>query len=155
MSIELLNSHEARVAALRAHARHEAQQVGRPVPDSYDPMVLAACLNASGEIVFMDGDPNYDNAKRNIAVQVFLEFSIDELVAYGAAWLQKWERNSGESWYLEWSQIIARGSAQEIQDILLSSSPERVRQRSSCPFAEMLGFDRVLAIKRRWGREKS
>ena len=95
-----------------------------------------------------------DNAKRNIAVQVFLDFSVGEIIAFGAAWLKKWKNNSRESWYQEWAEIIARGSPAELQEILLSASPERVRQRSSMPFAEMLGFDTVLAIKRRWRRHE-
>jgi hypothetical protein len=115
-----------------------------------EPLELADSLNRSGYVLFIPGDPNLDNAKRNIAVQVFLDFSVGELVAFGTTWLKKWASNNKESWYQEWTKIIARGSATELQEILLSASPERVRQRSSMPFAEMLGFDTVLAIKRRW-----
>ena len=145
---------QERIRALRAFARMEAGQTGQPIPSSSDPYELADCLNRSGDVLFIPGDPNLDNAKRNLAVQVFLDFPIEEILAFGAAWLQKWVRNSRESWYQEWSGIIARGSASELQAILLSAAPERVRQRSSMPFSEMLGFDTVLAIKRRWRHEK-
>lgn len=145
---------QTRIRALWAHACQEAQQTGQPPPSSMEPLELADSLNRSGYVLFIPGDPNLDNAKRNIAVQVFLDFSVGELVAFGTTWLKKWASNNKESWYQEWTKIIARGSATELQEILLSASPERVRQRSSMPFAEMLGFDTVLAIKRRWRHEK-
>lgn len=105
---------------------------------------------AHGDVLLIPGDPNLDNAKRNIAVQVYLEFTAEEMAEFGTACLKKWECNIGESWYQEWSEIIERGSAAELQEILLSAAPDPVRQRSSMPFAEMLGSDAVLAIKRRW-----
>lgn len=81
---------------------------------------------------------------------MYLEFTAEEMAEFGTACLKKWECNIGESWYQEWSEIIERGSAAELQEILLSAAPDPVRQRSSMPFAEMLGSDAVLAIKRRW-----
>jgi hypothetical protein len=105
-------------------------------------------------VLFLSGDPNLDNVKRNIAVQVFLDFSVAEIVSFGAAWLKKWEYKNAESWHQEWTEILARGSPSELTDILLSPAPDRVRQRSSMPFAEMLGVDKVLSIKRRWRHEK-
>ena len=145
---------EARIRALWAYARIEAKQTGQPVPSSIEPRELTDCMNRNGDVLFISGDPNLDNVKRNIAVQVFLDFSVAEIIAFGAAWLKKWENNNKESWYQEWSEIITRGSRSELQDILLSAAPQRVRQRSSMPFAEMLGFDTVLSIKRRWRHEK-
>lgn len=145
---------EARIRTLWAYACNEAKQTGQLAPSSMQPHDLTDSMNRSGDVLFIAGDPNLDNVKRNIAVQVFLDFTLEEIIAFGATWLNKWEKNHKESWHQEWREIIERGSPLEIQDILLSASPQRVRQRSSMPFAEMLGFDTVLSIKRRWRHEK-
>ena len=141
---------EARLLELLAFAFTESEQLNLAPPVNADAWDIADCLHRNGDLLFLPGDPNLDNTKRDIAVQVFLDFSAQDLIEFGNSWLEKWGENEYTPWHKEWREIIKRGEKSELKDILLSASQERVRQRSSSPFAGMLSFDKVLFIKRRW-----
>ena len=140
-------------STLCRYAEDDARAAGLSLPRRQTDDELASYMAVAGHILFQLGDPNLDNQKRNIAIQVFLQFDAATIFAFGLAWLQRWKQNCEAPWYKEWEHILQRGSPAELYDILLSHEQERVRQRTSMPFAEMLGFERVLEIKRKWRRE--
>lgn len=142
------------MGALQTYAQADAEAAGLLAPNPGTPEVLAAFMSKAGNVLFLPGDPNLDNQKRNIAIQVFLSFEMSEIIAFGRAWLQKWIRNSHTRWHQEWTLILDRGDPAEITDILLSHHQDRMRQRLSMPFAEMLDFSVVLAIKRKTRNEE-
>lgn len=146
--------HSARLIKLKAYVQADAAVTGLRTPEQDTPEALADFMSVAGESLFLPGDPNLDNAKRNVAIQVFLTFEMSEIVEFGRAWLRRWQQNTQERWYQEWVDIIDRADCTELSDILLSHDQERVRQRLSMPFAEMLGFSVVLDIKRRGRFEK-
>jgi hypothetical protein len=141
-----------RLATLLGYAQADAKATGLSVPGPATPEALVDFMAHAGEHLFLPGDPNLDSQKRNVAIQVFLAFEIPAIVAFGKAWLQRWQQNSHTSWHQELAEIFERADPADLSDILLSHDQESVRQRSSMPFAEMLEFDVVLGIKRKWRR---
>lgn len=109
---------------------------------------LASFMSRAGDVLFLPGDPNYDNQKRNIAIQVFLRFNSNQIFDFCKNWLDKWSHNKTSLWYQEWMAISERSDSEELADILLSLHEQRVRQRSSSPLGEMLDFETILRIKR-------
>lgn len=134
------------------YARADALAIGaHTLPDSSSYRALADFMDFAGDTLFIHGDPNHDNSKRNISIEVFLKFNLNEIVAFGLSWLEKWKKNRNQPWYIEWAAIFERADCDEIADILLSHDDERTRQRSSSPLGEMLDFNVILSIKRRHG----
>ncbi len=135
---------------LSIYAKADALAIGVDAPpDESTLQTLAEFMAVAGDTIFIHGDPNYDNEKRNISIEVFLRFDSSEIVAFGRAWLKKWLKNANQPWYIEWVGIFDRADRDEIAEILLSHDENRTRQRSSSPLSEMLDVNVVLAIKRR------
>lgn len=109
---------------------------------------LASFMSRAGDILFLPGDPNYDNQKRNIAIQVFLKFHPNQIFDFCKNWLDKWSRNKTSLWHQEWMALSERSDPVELADVLLSHHEQRVRQRLSSPLGEMLDFEVILRIKR-------
>lgn len=141
---------EYKAEKLSIYAKADALAIGVDAPpDGSTLQALADFMAVAGDTLFIHGDPNYDNQKRSISIEVFLRFDSTEMVAFGRAWLKKWLKNANQPWYIEWVGIFERADRDEIADILLSHDENRTRQRSSSPLGEMLDVNVVLAIKRR------
>jgi hypothetical protein len=108
------------------------------------------CGNVASRRAFsLPGDPNWDNQKRNLAIQAYIQFEMPGLFSRGREWcLRQLERREKEPWLQEWIEILDRGDPSELADILLSPDQDRVRQRSSMVFAEEPDYGTVLRIKR-------
>lgn len=143
-----MSSTDAAAQTLQNYAREDAISTGLAFPEGLSNDKIVEFLNQAGDLLFMPGDPNLDNQKRNISIQVFLRFSPEVLFNFANLWLERWSVSSAIGWHKEWSQIVDRRDAAELTDILLSSHQDRTRQRLSMPFAQLLGFGAVLKIKR-------
>lgn len=140
---------KGRFASLLKYAAQDSSASGIPLPqDISDIDSLTSFMSRAGDVLFLPGDPNYDNQKRNIAIQVFLNFKPDQSFDFCKQWLGKWICNRNALWYQEWMAIAERADASELEDILLSHHEKRVRQRLSSPLGEMLDFETILRIKR-------
>jgi hypothetical protein len=138
-----------RSASLLKYAAQDSSASGIPLPkDISNVEELTSFMSRAGEVLFLPGDPNFDNQKRNIAIQVFLKFQPDQIVDFCKNWLDKWTCNSTALWYQEWMAIVERADPYEFEDILLSHHEQRVRQRLSSPMGEMFDFETILRIKR-------
>lgn len=135
--------------SLLVYAQSDAKSTGLSLPADVSQESLVDFMAKAGDLLFIPGDPNLDNQKRNIAIRVFVTFTSREMFEFGRDWLNKWKKYQAASWHKEWVEIVERRDAVELTDILLSSDQNRVRQRLSMPFAEMLDFSTVLQIKRR------
>jgi hypothetical protein len=137
------------IESLIKYSVKDALAAGLPMPPcSSDPNELAVFMSRAGDVLFLPGDPNYDNQKRNIAIHVFLSFQHTQIIEFCKEWLEKWSQNKSAPWYREWQAIANRADPEELTDILLSHDEERVRQRISSPLGEMLDFETILRIKR-------
>ncbi|WP_138517072.1 hypothetical protein [Rhodoferax bucti] len=136
-------------AVLLQYAESDSLTTGMPLPvNTSDPDQLIKFMSRAGGILFLHGDPNLDNQKRNIAIQVFVSFQPNQIFDFCRSWLRKWSQNKGALWYQEWQSITDRADPTELADILLSHDEHRVRQRLSSPVGEMLDFETILKIKR-------
>lgn len=136
-------------STLLKYAAHDSLVTGLALPASSSEVGdLAVFMSRAGEVLFLRGDPNYDNQKRNVAIQVFLEFQPQQIIEFCEKWLEKWRKNKNARWYKEWVGVAERADPEELTDILLSHKEERVRQRLSSPLGEMLDFETILRIKR-------
>ena len=142
------------LVVLRRYADADIARTGCRAREGSGRTDLEESMNACGRAIFGQDDPVHDNVKRNLAVQVFLEFESETIFAFGRAWLEKWRQNEHEAWFQEWRVIVERQDSTELADILLSSDEERIRQRLSMPFVGMLDFDAVLRTKRRFRCEE-
>jgi hypothetical protein len=134
---------------MQRYAAADVSAAGRPTPCSDDLTQLAAVMSQAGEHFFLPGDPNWDNQKRNLAIQAYIQFEMPGLFSRGREWcLRQLERREKEPWLQEWIEILDRGDPSELADILLSPDQDRVRQRSSMVFAEEPDYGTVLRIKR-------
>lgn len=138
-----------RSASLLKYATQDSIASGMLLPkDISDVDNLISFMSRAGDVLFLPGDPNFDNQKRNIAIQVFLNFQPDQIFDFCKKWLDKWKCNRRALWYQEWLAIAERADPNELEDILLSQHEQRVRQRLSSPLGEMLDFETILRIKR-------
>lgn len=145
-----------KIQKMKRYAQADALAIGLDtVPDASSLRALADFMALAGDIIYIHGDPNHDNEKRNISIEVFLGFEISEIVEFGRLWLEKWKKNKNHSWFAEWAGILERADCDEIADILLSHDAERTRQRSSSPLGELLDFNTILEIKRKMIHEQA
>lgn len=140
---------------LMYHSKTDALITGLPIPENPNIRDLVDYLSLAGDAIYMHGDPNLDNQKRNISIEVFLSFDLQDIVSFGKSWLKKWEKNKNQFWHREWVEIIERADYEEISEILLASHSESTRKRSSSPLGELLDFDVMLSIKRRTNHAKT
>lgn len=144
------------LAWLLKYAQEDAAACGQPAPElpaeaSLDEkiVVVARAMAKYGDTLFLPGDPNYDNQKRNLSIRLFLEASPDVLREKGRAWLERWRATKHNTlWFQEWDRLLAQASDAELIHILLSHEQEPTRQRLSQPFAGILTEPVVLSVKR-------
>lgn len=137
---------ETQLAWLLKYAQEDAAACGQPAPElpaeaSLDEKiaVVVRAMAKYGDTLFLPGDPNYDNQKRNLSIRLFLEASPEVLREKGRAWLERWRATKHDSlWFREWDHLLAQASDAELIHILLSHEQEPTRQRLSPPFAGVL-----------------
>lgn len=141
---------ESKLSVLHRYALEDARAAGGPAPDAHNVQEMYASMAQSGDVLFLPGDPNLDNQKRNLAIRAFLEFELNDMISFGRNWCEQQAGLHGDApWLREWKEIVNRADPDELVDILLSHDENRVRQRISMPYAEMLDFMTVLRVKRR------
>lgn len=138
---------------LKKYASQDALISGKDMPDveglSEPEMIICLSRFMSDCEVFLPGDPNLDNQKRNLAIRLFIDFSINEIRRNGKSWLCKFESQHGDAlWFKEWTNILDTFSDEDLVKIYLSSDEVSTRRRISRPTG-LLPFDVSLEVKRK------
>lgn len=129
-------------------AKAEALQTGLATPAKGSLKDYARFLMEYGKQLYGKGDPNGDSQKRNLSVEIFVEFEPDAWRRQGKMWLERHAGHSNDLWHKEWVSLLNTADDEDLAKILLSSDEESIRQRISQPWLGLMSFQRVLEIKR-------